>query len=87
MIAQDFARVGVLGAFSPGARGSPSQEKSRKHSHALWWSEHVRARGQKCPTGGAFGSARGPAPPCEGAAAQVVSGGTSEKPVHMIENK
>ena len=50
MIAQDFARVRVLGAFSRGARGGhPSQEKRRKHSHALWCSDHVRARGQKCP--------------------------------------
>ena len=83
MIAQDFSRVSVLGAFSRGARGGtprkrnssargyPSQEKSRKHSHALWCSDHVRSRGKKCPTGGAFGSARGPTPPCEGAASAV----------------
>ena len=94
MIAQDFARVRVLGAFSRGARGGtprkktaarggtprqedssarghPSQEKRRKHSHALWCSDHVRARGQKCPTGGTFGSARGPTPPCEGAASAL----------------
>ncbi len=50
-------------SLQPGsARGNPSQEGRRNHSHALWCSEHVRARGQKCPTAGAFGSARGPAP-------------------------
>ena len=75
MIAQDFARVRVLGSLQPGsARGYPSQEERRKHSRAIWCSEHVRARGQKCPTVGAFGSARGPAPPCEGAAALSVPG-------------
>ena len=85
MIAQDFARVRVLGSLQPGsARGYPSQEDSSargypsqeteaggKHSHALWCSDHVRARGQKCPTGGAFGPARGPTPPCEGAASAI----------------
>ena len=72
MIAQDFSRVSVLGSLQPGsARGHPSQEKRRKHSHALWCSDHVRSRGKKCPTGGPFGSARGPTPPCEGAASAV----------------
>ena len=53
---------------------SRGRARERKHSHALWWSEHVRVRGQKCPTGGAFGSARGPTPPCEGAASAVCTG-------------
>ena len=95
MIAQDFFRVRVLGAFSRGARGgtprkkeqregeplarkssargNPSQEKRRKHSHCLWWSEHVPARGKRCPTVGAVGAAPGPAPPCEGAASAICS--------------
>ena len=63
MIAQDFARVRVLGAFSPGsarghpsqedrsARGHPSQEKRRKHSRALWCSDHVHARGWETRAG------------------------------------
>ena len=72
MIAQDFFPRARARSLQPGsARGYPSQEKRRKHSHALWWSEYVRARGKKCPTVGAFGSARGPAPPCEGAASAI----------------
>ena len=54
MIAQDFARVRVLASGSIAA--------------AYGGAEHVRARGQKCPTGYACG----PTPPCEGAAAQSV---------------
>ena len=30
MIAQDFSRVGVLGAFSRGARGAPRKKQERE---------------------------------------------------------
>ena len=47
----------------------------------------MRARGQKCPAGGAFGSARGPTPPCEGAASAFVPGRTSEKWDYLLKQK
>ena len=73
MIAQDSFRVGVLGAFSRGARGgNPSQEKRRKHSRRLWCSEHVRAHGKKTS---------------EGAAALSVSGANVKNGTYLIEMK
>ena len=57
MIAQDFARVRVLGS---GSIAMP-YGVATACAHA----------GIKCPTGGAFGPARGPTPPCEGAASAV----------------
>ena len=69
MIAQDFARARVLAS---GSIAVPYGVAST-----------VRARGQKCPTGGAFGPARGPTPPCEGAAALSVR--LSPAPGTMLE--
>ena len=59
--------------------------RERKHSRRLCCSEHVPARGRKCPTVAAFGVARGPTLPCEGAAALSVSGTNVEIATYLIE--
>ena len=78
MIAQDFFRVRVLGAFSRGARGATPRKKTEREGPPLasiampyGVATMCAHAGIKCPTGGAFGAARGPAPPCEGAASAV----------------
>ena len=75
MIAQDFARVRVRGAFSRGARGETPRKKGGGSIAVPYGVASTCAHaGIKCPTGGAFGPARGPGPPCEGAAALSVPG-------------
>jgi len=79
-----FSRAGARSLQPGSARGNPSQEKRRKHSRRLWCSKHVPARGKKCPTA-TPSRARGPAPPCEGAAARSVSGANVENGTYLIE--
>ena len=75
MIAQDFARVRVLGAFSRGARGETPRKKGDGSIAVPYGVVSTCAHaGKSAPQSVPSGSARGPAPPCEGAAALSVPG-------------
>ena len=110
MIAQDFARVRVLGAFSRGARGGTPRKKTaarggtpRKKTAARGGTPRKKRDGSiampygvatMCAHAGKSAPQAAPsAPPvarphrARARPAHFVSGGTSEKRTHMIENK
>ena len=67
MIAQDFlVHMREASPSRSPAEGSVRVLASLKHSPRLWWSEHVRARGQKTSEGAASAVCTPAKPPKSG---------------------